>query len=195
MTRCPRDVASTAPALRAGLRLSRPASAAQAGRPRRACRCRVFADKGGSGGLGDGSLILIEDLAAYRRKEAEHAHEQQIEAVALLAGTLSHEINQPLNAILGRAQLALLGLSRDTPEKADLKRDMEEIVQCVRRISDILERLHSVTEIVTKPYLGETRILDLERSAGTLSSSWVVKGRIPGDSAVAKGDAPGGSAG
>ena len=86
--------------------------------------------------------------------------------MTLLAGTLSHEINQPLGTILGRAQLSLMCLEQDGFEKALLKRDLEEVIQSVRRVSQILEKLHSVTEIVTKPYLGDAEILDLERSAG-----------------------------
>ena len=131
-------------------------------------RPRVFPDGGGkaeSRGLGDGALVLIEDVTLSRRAEAEHAHEQQLEAVTLLASTLSHEINQPLGTILGRAQLSLMSLEQEGFEKAPLKRDLEEVVQCVRRVSDILEKLHRITEIVRKPYLGDTEILDLDRSA------------------------------
>ena len=52
----------------------------------------------------------------------------------------------------------------DSEAARETLRDLEEIAQCVGRVSDILEKLHRVTEIVTKPYLGETEIMDLERS-------------------------------
>ncbi len=58
----------------------------------------------------------------------------------------------------------MMNLSQESLDKALLRRDMEEIVQCVSRVNDILEKLHRVTEIVTKPYLGETEIMDLDRS-------------------------------
>jgi len=133
----------------------------------RVCHCRVFPGEAKSDGLADGALVLMEDVTRRRRAETQHAQTQRLQAVALLAATLSHEINQPLGAIMGRSQLAQMNLDQDKPDKVVLKRDLGEIVQCVRQISRILEKLHRVTEIVTKPYLGETEILDLERSSGT----------------------------
>ncbi len=134
--------------------------------PRTVYHCRVFPGEADSDGLADGALVLMEDVTHYRREEAQHAKTQRLQAVALLAATLSHEINQPLGAIMGRSQLAQMHLEQENPDKALLKRDLNEIVQCVRRVSKILDKLHRVTEIVTKPYLDETEILDLERSAG-----------------------------
>ncbi|MHC4252390.1 MAG: PAS domain-containing protein [Planctomycetota bacterium] len=134
--------------------------------PRQVCHCRVFPGEADADGLADGALVLMEDVTRRRREEAQHAQTQRLQAVALLAATLSHEINQPLGAIMGRSQLAQMNLEQPEPDRAVLKRDLDEIVQCVRRVSRILEKLHRVTDIVTKPYLGETEILDLERSAG-----------------------------
>ncbi|MHC5056141.1 MAG: PAS domain-containing protein [Planctomycetota bacterium] len=134
--------------------------------PRQVCHCRVFPGEADADGLADGALVLMEDVTRRRREEAQHAQTQRLQAVALLAATLSHEINQPLGAIMGRSQLAQMNLEQEEPDKVVLKRDLDEIVQCVRRVSRILEKLHRVTDIVTKPYLGETEILDLERSAG-----------------------------
>ena len=133
------------------------------GLTRRTYRCRVFA--GGHAGLGDGALVHLEDVTVTAREEAERARREKLEAVALLAATLSHEINQPLGTILGRAQLALLGLDQPESKGADLRRDLKDIVQCVERISSILDKVHEVTDIVTKTYPGGTRILDLERSS------------------------------
>jgi PAS domain-containing protein len=134
--------------------------------PRRVRHCRVFPGDAEADGLADGALVLMEDITRRRRDETLNAQAQRLQAVALLAATLSHEINQPLGAIMGRSQLAQMNLQLEEPNREVLKRDLDEIVQCVRRVSQILEKLHRVTDIVTKPYLGETEILDLERSSG-----------------------------
>ncbi len=141
----------------------------------RVYRCRVFAggklgtegagDAHDPSGLGDGALVLLEDVTMSTREESERARREKLEAVALLAATLSHEINQPLGTILGRAQLAQLGLDQPDTKGTDLRRDLQNIVECVERISNILEKLHEVTDIVTKTYPGGARILDLDRSA------------------------------
>jgi hypothetical protein len=134
-----------------------------------AYRCRAFPEKGArsdSGGLGDGALVLIEDITLQRREEAGHARKQQLEAVGLIAATLAHELNQPLSAILGRTQLAMMGLDKGAVEKDSLRRDLDEILEGVKRVSAILDRLDRVTDIVTKPYLDGMEILDLELSSG-----------------------------
>jgi signal transduction histidine kinase len=134
----------------------------------RPCRVRVFA-KGESAGeddkLGEGRLVMVEDVTMARRREAERARTHQLEAVALLAATLSHEINQPLGSILGRAQLGLLTLDEEEPDPGELKRGLKEIVDGVGRVKKILEKLHKVADIVKKPYVGDSEILDLEKSA------------------------------
>ncbi len=130
----------------------------------RVFRCRVFASS--RAGLDDGALVLLEDVTMSTREESERARREKLEAVALLAATLSHEINQPLGTILGRAQLAQLGLDQPDTKGTDLRRDLKDIVECVERISNILEKLHEVTDIVTKTYPGGARILDLDRSVG-----------------------------
>lgn len=138
-------------------------------------RCRVFAsgeaEAGGEAldppGLGEGALLLLDDVTFSTREETERARREKLEAVALLAATLSHEINQPLGTILGRAQLALLGLERPDAKGVDLHRDLKDIVASVERISGVLERLHEVTDIVTKSYPGGARMLDLEQSIRT----------------------------
>jgi signal transduction histidine kinase len=119
------------------------------------------------GTLGNGMLIMVEDVTAVQQFESDSSREQKLNAVGLLAATLSHEINQPLGAIMGRAQLAIISLEREHLDVPALKRDLEEIVESVNRVSKILDKLHQVTDIVTKPYLGETEILDLERSSRT----------------------------
>ena len=114
--------------------------------------------------------MILEDVTVSTREESARARREKLEAVALLAGTLSHEVNQPLGTILGRAQLALLGLDQPDAEGIDLRRDLTDIVENVARVSEILERLHQVTDIVTKTYPGGTRILDLEESARSVGS-------------------------
>ena len=130
--------------------------------------CKAFANGGPARAddrLGDGKLMLVEDATLRKLQETEHGRAKQLEAVALLAATLSHEINQPLGTILGRAQLALLALDQKEADLGSVRRDLAEIEDAVRRVNDILGKLHRVGDIVTKPYVGGAKILDLDRSA------------------------------
>ena len=114
--------------------------------------------------MGDETVVSVEDVTERRWSESKKARDHQLEALSRLAGASSHEINQPLGVISGRAQLMLMRLA-DAPEmQGKLQRDIDEILSATRRIEELVERLHNITDYVTKPYVGGREILDVEKS-------------------------------
>ena len=78
------------------------------------------------------------------------------------AGAAAHEINQPLTALLGTADLMLLKLPEDDPT-----REAFETLQVAgERISDIVKKMKTIREVVTRPYIQGIEIIDFEASSG-----------------------------
>jgi PAS domain S-box-containing protein len=81
--------------------------------------------------------------------------------VAELAGTTAHELNQPLTSVMGYAEL----LRRRLPAGSPNLRAVETILREAERMAEIVRKIGKITRYETKAYVGETRILDLDRSS------------------------------
>jgi signal transduction histidine kinase len=97
--------------------------------------------------------------------ELEATQERLVRAekeVALMemARTAAHELNQPLTVIKGYASLLLRSIGEEDPRYADLC----EISKSVDRMSDIIEKIGKIIRYETKPYVGEAKIIDLEKA-------------------------------
>lgn len=115
-----------------------------------------------------GSVGIFTDLRAKLRIEAELAETQQELAaqekravVAELAGATAHELNQPLTAVMGYADLLCRRIRADSP----LAAASAAIVRETERMADIVRKIGKLTKYETKPYVGDAKIIDLDRSA------------------------------
>ncbi|MCG3173362.1 MAG: Regulator of RpoS [Myxococcota bacterium] len=93
--------------------------------------------------------------------EAELAQRERIAAMAELAGAAAHELNQPLTAVMGYAELML---KRLPPEDRN-RRAAEAIFREAERLADIVKKIGRITKYETTSYVGQTRILDLDKAA------------------------------
>jgi signal transduction histidine kinase len=90
----------------------------------------------------DEGLRRAEALAQEQRREL--AHLGRVALLGELSGTLAHELNQPLAAILANAQAASLLLARDPPDLAEVQECLGEIVDSDKRASEIIQRLRAM---------------------------------------------------
>ncbi|MDF1564576.1 MAG: PAS domain S-box protein [Deltaproteobacteria bacterium] len=86
---------------------------------------------------------------------------EQQAMIAGLAGIAAHELNQPLTSVMGYAELLRRRLAEDDPNH----RAVEIIYRESERMAEIVRKIGRITRFETKTYLGDTRIVDLERSA------------------------------
>jgi signal transduction histidine kinase len=83
--------------------------------------------------------------ASARENLAVIAHLNRVGAVGELAGSLAHELNSPLGAVLNNAQAArrmiVAGVPRDVQ---DLRECLDDIVQDARRAGEVIRRMRGV---------------------------------------------------
>jgi PAS domain S-box-containing protein len=107
------------------------------------------------------AIGIIRDISGRKTAEEERLRLEKIQGALEMAGTVSHELNQPMQAIYGYAELLLMEL----PEGNSLLETARKIRDQIERMSRITEKLTRITSYVTKDYATDTRIIDIERAA------------------------------
>lgn len=100
----------------------------------------------------------IRDDAARRVTEAELAKARWLAGIGETSIALQHEINNPLSAIMGHAEL----LSMDLPAGAEQDR-VNVILSQARRIADVVRRIAKLREPRTVEYMPGSSMLDLRQ--------------------------------
>jgi PAS domain S-box-containing protein len=106
----------------------------------------------------EADLVRTQDELRERERDA---------AVTQLAGAAAHELNQPLTVILSYGALLSRQLNND-PIQA---RAARVIAEQAERMSQIVRQIGSITRYETKPYVGNTQILDLSRAVENSSNA------------------------
>jgi C4-dicarboxylate-specific signal transduction histidine kinase len=79
-----------------------------------------------------------------RQRMAELAHVNRFSTAGELTASIAHEINQPLGSILTNAETADAILQSPSPDIAELRDIVEDIVQDDRRASEVIRRMRSL---------------------------------------------------
>jgi len=111
----------------------------------------------GSDGEVEYVIEVIRDITAKRQLEEEQLERVKLQGVVELAGTVAHEINSPLFAALGTAQL----LEEDLENQA-LIDDVNTIVRNLKEIGVLTKKMTSMTGFESKAYVGDTKIVAIK---------------------------------
>lgn len=103
--------------------------------------------------------ILAEERLAQAQKKLEVSEKQAL--LAELAGTAAHELNQPLTSVMGYGEL----LSRKLPSGTPERNAATVIVREAERMADLVRKIGKITKYETKSYVGDQRILDLDKAS------------------------------
>lgn len=101
-------------------------------------------------------IEVIRDITAKRQLAQEHLERIKLQGVVELAGTVAHEINSPLFAALGTAQL----LEEDL-DSTELIADVQTIIRNLKAIGTLTQKMTSMTGFESRDYVGETKIGEL----------------------------------
>jgi len=108
---------------------------------------------------------------ALQRLEVEHL--MRVSVLGELSGSIAHEINQPLTAILSNAQAALYLLAQEAPDLVEIREALEEIVHEDDRAGEVIHRLRGLLKKGERK-TEHVNINDLVRSTISLLNSELI---------------------
>jgi PAS domain S-box-containing protein len=104
--------------------------------------------------------VRVEEQLAQAQEKLALTEKQAL--LAELAGATAHELNQPLTSVMGYAELLMRKVS---DQSSPAYRAASVICSEAQRMAEIVRKIGKLTRYETKSYVGEQRILDLDRAA------------------------------
>lgn len=102
----------------------------------------------------------IAQEEARRAAEAELARARWLAGIGETTIALEHEINNPLSALLGHAELLLM----DSDLSADQREQLEIVREQAARIADVVRRLAKLRDPKSVEHRSGARMIDLSRA-------------------------------
>jgi len=115
--------------------------------------------------LSRGCLTIVskemEAEAAHERAEKAILERGKLQGVLEMAGAVCHELNQPVMAISGYADLISMKISKDDPLQDKLTKMKDQAM----RVGSITQKLMKIVKYKTKAYATGGKIIDIEAAA------------------------------
>ncbi len=108
----------------------------------------------------EGNVAILSDLTDKNRAAQNRMQKEKLEGVLETAGAVCHEFNQPLQAISGYTELMEVKL-----DGHEARSYIENLTAQIDRMRSITDKLQGVTRYETKDYVGNTRIIDLQKAS------------------------------
>ena len=90
------------------------------------------------------------------------ADEEKLKGVLETAGGVCHELNQPLQYVLGAVQILMM----DIPPEDPIHQRLDTIRAHVEDMGDITRRLAKITQYRSRKYAGGRYIIDISQCVG-----------------------------
>ncbi len=108
-------------------------------------------------------MLYQENIAMKKRRqlEEERLKRDRLEGVIEMAGAACHELNQPLQTLVGYSHL----LSKNLPEDSPLFSKIEEIRKLIDELGKITHKIMRITRYETKEYIDGSKIIDIDKAS------------------------------
>jgi C4-dicarboxylate-specific signal transduction histidine kinase len=101
---------------------------------------------------------------ALQKAQAELAHVSRLMTLGELTASISHEVNQPIAAVVTNGQVCLRLLALETPRPDDVQATVERIVRDAHRASEVIQRIRALAK-GSEPQMVSLDINDAIREA------------------------------
>jgi C4-dicarboxylate-specific signal transduction histidine kinase len=101
---------------------------------------------------------------ALQKAQAELAHVARVMTLGELTASISHEVNQPIAAVVTNGQVCLRLLALETPRPDDVRTTVERIVRDAHRASEVIQRIRALAKR-TEPQMVSLDINDVIHEA------------------------------
>ncbi len=102
-------------------------------------------------------IEAVRDITSEKLLKKEQMEKMKLQGVVEMAGTAAHELNSPLFAALGTAQLL-----RDDLDSTELTAEMDVIIRNMKKMADLTREMTTVTGFEAREYVGDTKIVKLK---------------------------------
>jgi C4-dicarboxylate-specific signal transduction histidine kinase len=101
---------------------------------------------------------------ALQKAQAELAHVSRLMTLGELTASISHEVNQPIAAVVTNGQVCQRLLALEPPRPDDVRATLERIVRDANRASEVIQRIRALAKR-TEPQMVSLDINDVIREA------------------------------
>ncbi len=105
-------------------------------------------------------IEIIRDITAERLLAEERSESGRLQGIVELAGTVAHEINSPLFAALGTAEMLA-----EEDLGAEAGGELAIVIRNLRQIGELTRKMTTMTGFARTTYVGERSILTLANDA------------------------------
>ncbi len=130
------------------------------------------------------NVQLLAEMAERRRAEdayyeaqAELARVTRISALGALAASISHEVNQPLAAVVTNADACAMWLSSESPNLEEARAAVDAIAREGTRASEVVRRIRAMFTKTT-PERTKVQLNELIREVGALMQAEASRNQI-----------------
>jgi two-component system, LuxR family, sensor kinase FixL len=81
---------------------------------------------------------------AFRRMQSELANALRLASLGELAGSIIHEVNQPLSAIIASAEAGVRWLHGDAPEIGEVRESLQSVIRSAKRAAAVVASLRKL---------------------------------------------------
>jgi C4-dicarboxylate-specific signal transduction histidine kinase len=114
---------------------------------------------------------------AYYEAQAELSRVTRLSAMGALAASISHEVNQPLAAVVTNADACMMWLSIDPPNLEEVRAAVEAIAQQGTRASDVVRHIRAMFTKAT-PERTNVQVNDLIREVSVLIEGAALRNQV-----------------